>query len=218
MGKRFDLLVFDWDGTVVDSAGHIVDSIQSACLDLGLAVPSAERARYIIGLGLSDALAHLLPELAPSDYPRLAQRYRHHYLAGDHRVALFQGVREGLARLHAAGFLLGVATGKSRRGLDRALQDSGLQPFFHLSRCADEGFPKPHPDMLLYLMDRLAVPPERTLMIGDTSHDMEMARSACVTGLAVTYGAHEEAALRACGPAACIASFPELIAWLQAHA
>ena len=217
MRRRFDLLVFDWDGTVVDSAGHIVDSIQAACSDLGLAVPSAERARYIIGLGLGDAMAYLLPELASADYPRLAERYRCHYLAGDHRLMLFDGVREGLATLHGAGFLLGVATGKSRRGLDRALQDSGLQPFFHLSRCADEGFPKPHPEMLIYLMEMLAVVPERTLMIGDTSHDMEMARGAGVTGLAVTYGAHEESGLRACGPAACLASFPELMAWLQAN-
>jgi phosphoglycolate phosphatase len=218
MGNRFDLLVFDWDGTVVDSAGHIVDSIQAACHDLGLAVPSTERARYIIGLGLADAMAYLLPDLLPSEYPRLAERYRFHYLAGDHRVTLFEGVREGLGELHARGFLLGVATGKSRRGLDRALQDSGLEPFFHLSRCADEGFPKPHPEMLIYLMDMLGVAPGRTLMIGDTSHDLEMARAAGVTGLAVTYGAHDAASLRALAPAACIASSPELITWLQANA
>jgi phosphoglycolate phosphatase len=218
MGKQFDLLVFDWDGTVVDSAGHIVDSIQAACRDLGLAVPSPERARYIIGLGLADAMAYLLPDLAPSEYQRLAERYRFHYLAGDHRVTLFEGVREGLGQLHGCGFLLGVATGKSRRGLDRALQDSGLQPFFHLSRCADEGFPKPHPEMLIYLMDMLGVAPQRTLMIGDTSHDLEMARAAGVPALAVTYGAHEEASLRALAPVACIASAPELIAWLRANA
>ncbi len=218
MGKRFDLLVFDWDGTVVDSAGHIVDSIQAACRDLGLAVPSAEQARYIIGLGLADAMAHLLPQLLPVDYPRLAERYRYHYLAGDHRVMLFDGLREGIGHLHASGFLLGVATGKSRRGLDRALQDSGLQPFFHLSRCADEGFPKPHPQMLMYLMEMLGVPAERTLMIGDTSHDLEMARAAGVAGLAVSYGAHDDASLRAFAPLACISSSPELIAWLHTNA
>ncbi len=107
MGKQFDLLVFDWDGTVVDSAGHIVDSIQAACRDLDLAVPSPERARYIIGLGLADAMAYLLPDLPPSEYVRLAERYRFHYLAGDHRVTLFEGLREGLGQLHARGFLLG---------------------------------------------------------------------------------------------------------------
>ena len=218
MAKQFDLLVFDWDGTVVDSAAHIVDSLQAACRDIGQPAPSVERARYIIGLGMADAMAYLLPDLPSSEYQRLAERYRFHYLAGDHRVTLFEGVRDGVAHLHSQGFLLGVATGKSRRGLDRALQESGLQPFFHLSRCADEGFPKPHPEMLLYLMDTLGVDPQRTLMIGDTSHDLEMARAAGVTGLAVTYGAHEAAALEAMAPVACISSAPELIAWLQANA
>src|SRR5262245_48968288 len=218
MGQRFDLLVFDWDGTVVDSAGHIVDSIQAACGDLGLAVPSPDQARYVSGLGLADAMARLPPDLPPADYPRLAERYRYHYLAGDHRVTLFEGLREGIGHLHASGFLLGVATGKSRRGLDRALQDSGLQPFFHLSRCADEGFPKPHPQMLNYLMEMLEVSAERTLMIGDTSHDLEMARAAGVAGLAVSYGAHDDASLRTFAPLACIPSSAELIAWLQNNA
>jgi phosphoglycolate phosphatase len=218
MGKRYDLLVFDWDGTLVDSAGHIVESIQAACRDLELPVPSDEQARYIIGLGLVDAMAYLLPMLPPAQYPRLAERYRHHYTSGDHRVRLFEGAREGIERLHTRGFLLGVATGKSRRGLDRALQDSGLQPFFCASRCADEGFPKPHPDMLLRLMEILSVPPERTLMIGDTSHDLEMARGARVPAVAVTYGAHEAGYLKAQEPVACVSSFAELIAWLEAHA
>jgi len=216
--RRFELLVFDWDGTVVDSAAHIVDSIQSACVDLGLPAPSAERARYIIGLGLDDAMQILLPELPPRDYPRLAQRYRYHYLSGDEKVAPFGGMPEGIARLHRAGFLLSVATGKSRRGLDRALSDTGLQPFFHASRCADEGFAKPHPGMLLFLMDRLNVAPERTLMIGDTIHDLEMARNAGVPALAVSYGAHAEAQLQGGAPLACLRSAEELIAWLEANA
>jgi phosphoglycolate phosphatase len=214
---RFELLVFDWDGTVVDSAAHIVASIQSACADLGMALPAEERARYIIGLGLQDAMQYLLPELPVADYPRLAERYRHHYLAGDDRVAPFGGVREGIARLHAAGFLLGVATGKSRRGLDRALRDTGLQSFFHASRCADEGFAKPHPDMLLFLMDLLNVTPERTLMIGDTTHDLEMARNAGVPAVAVSYGAHAQAQLAGLGPLACVGCFDDLMAWLEAN-
>jgi len=216
--RRFDHLVFDWDGTLVDSAAHIVDSIQSACRDLGLAVPSVKAARYIIGLGLSDAMQSLLPELPPRDYPRLAQRYRHHYLLADDKVAPFGGVREGIAGLHQAGFLLSVATGKSRRGLDRALSDTGLQAFFHASRCADEGFSKPHPDMLLFLMDRLNVAPDRTLMIGDTTHDLEMARNAGVPALAVSYGAHDEAQLVDFVPLACLRSFDDLMAWLEANA
>jgi len=218
MGRCFDLLVFDWDGTIVDSAGHIVASLQAACQDLGLAVPSNERARYIIGLGLTDAMAYLLPELPAADYPMLAERYRYHFLAGDAGLTLFDGVRPGIAGLHANGFLLAVATGKSRRGLDRALEESGLRPYFHLSRCADEGFPKPHPDMLLHLMNTLGVEPARTLMIGDTSHDLEMARGAGVTALAVTYGAHEEPHLQSYAPAACVHSFPALLAWLEANA
>jgi phosphoglycolate phosphatase len=216
--RRFDLLVFDWDGTVVDSAAHIVASIQSACLDLGLAAPNDERARYIIGLGLADALRHLLPELPPSEYPRLAQRYRHHYLSGEEKVVPFAGVREGIARLNRAGFTLGVATGKSRRGLDRALADTGLADLFHASRCADEGFAKPHPDMLLFLMDALNVSAARTLMIGDTTHDLEMARNAGVAAVAVSYGAHDAAQLRALAPLSCADSVDELMAWLAANA
>lgn len=216
--RRFDLLVFDWDGTVVDSAAHIVDSIQSACLDLGLPAPSPERARYIIGLGLHDAMQVLLPELPPAEYPRLAQRYRHHYLLGDHKVAPFRGVPEGIARLCEAGFRLGIATGKSRGGLDRALRDTGLNAFFEASRCADEGFAKPHPDMLLFLMDLLNVAPERTLMIGDTIHDLEMARNAGVPALAVSYGAHAEAQLAALVPLACLRRVDELMAWLETNA
>jgi phosphoglycolate phosphatase len=218
MGKRYDLLVFDWDGTLVDSAAHIVESIQAACRDLELPVPSDAQARYIIGLGLADAMAHLLPALPPARYPDVAERYRHHYTRGDQRVRLFEGAREGIERLHARGFLLGVATGKSRRGLDRALQDSGLRPFFCASRCADEGFPKPHPEMLLHLIEILSVSPERTLMIGDTSHDLEMARGAGVPAVAVAYGAHEAAHLKPLAPVACVASFAELIAWLETHA
>jgi phosphoglycolate phosphatase len=215
--RRFELLVFDWDGTVVDSAAHIVASLQAACADLGFAVPSDEQARYIIGLGLQDAMQHILPELPVADYPRLAQRYRQHYVAGNDKVVPFHGVPEGLARLRAAGFLLGVATGKSRRGLDQALRDTGLQAFFHVSRCADEGFAKPHPDMLLFLMDRLNVGPERTLMIGDTTHDLQMARNAGVAALAVSYGAHAEAQLADLAPLACASCFDDLIAWLETN-
>ena len=215
MGKTFDLLVFDWDGTVMDSAGHIVDSIQAAARDLDIDVPPEERARHIIGLGLVDALMYLFPSLPREDYPRLAQRYRYHYLAGDHKLALFAGAAQGIRAMHAAGFSLGVATGKTRQGLDRSLEASGLAVFFHASRCADEGLPKPHPDMLIYLMQALGVDPRRTLMIGDTTHDLEMARSAGVSALAVGYGAHARASLEAHGPLACVMSFTELTGWVR---
>jgi phosphoglycolate phosphatase len=217
MTRRFELLVFDWDGTVMDSTSHIARSIQAACRDLGLRVPSDEQASHIIGLGLHDAMRYLLPDLTVEDFPRVVERYRFHFLAGDRDVTLFSGVREGLAQLGMRGYLLAVATGKSRQGLDRALADSGLAGCFHASRCADEGMPKPHPEMLEVLMDTFAVGRERTLMIGDTTHDLDMARNAGVTALAVTYGAHDVDKLKAAGPEALAGSFAEVMAWLSRH-
>jgi len=215
MSRRFELLVFDWDGTLVDSPQHIVDSLLAACADVGIAVPPAERARYIIGLGLKDALEYLLPDLPASEYTRLAERYR---LAGaqiDAAVVPFAGVPEGIAALNQSGFLLGVATGKSRRGLDRALRDTGLAALFHVSRCADEGFPKPHPQMLHTLMEMLGARPERTLMIGDTTHDLQMAHNAGVAALAVSYGAHLSDNLQNLQPLGCVGSFEQLLQWLK---
>jgi len=214
MGRRFDLLVFDWDGTLVDSAQHIVASIQAAAHDLGLATPPDERARHIIGLGLADAMVYVFPELAPAEYPRLAERYRYHYLAGDRELTLFSGAFEGIRTFHAAGFALAVATGKSRQGLDRALEAFRLTPFFRASRCADESPSKPHPDMLHYLMSALGAGPQRTLMIGDTTHDLQMAKNAGVAAVAVGYGAHARATLEAEEPLACVMSFAELEQWV----
>ena len=218
MARRFELLVFDWDGTLLDSAAAIVEAITAACRDLGLPPPPAERARHVIGMGLHDALRHALPELPESRYPQLVERYRHHYLARDHELQLFAGAAELIAELSAAGFLLAVATGKSRLGLERALRHSGLGPFFHASRCADECFSKPHPQMLDELLDELAVAGERALMIGDTTHDLQMARNAGVAALAVAYGAHPVAALDAMRPLACVQELAELAAWLRTHA
>lgn len=217
MAERFDLVVFDWDGTVLDSAGAIVRSIMAACVDLGLPVPTEERARYVIGLGLGDALRHAVPELEVEAYPRMVERYRHHYLSSDHELSLFPGVGESIAWLSEQGCLLGVATGKSRVGLNRALAHSGLGAYFHATRCADECFSKPHPAMLEQLMDELGVTPERTLMIGDTTHDLQMARNAGVAGLAVSFGAHPAAALRAEQHLACVATPEELDRWLRAN-
>lgn len=215
MAKQFDLVVFDWDGTLLDSAGAIVRAILAACHDLGVAPPSEERARHVIGLGLQDALRHAVPDLAPGDYPRMAERYRHHYLAIDHELALFEGAREMVEWLAGEGFLLAVATGKSRRGLDRALLHSGLGPLFHASRCADESFSKPHPAMLMELMEELQVAPERTVMIGDTIHDLQMARNAGVPAVAVSFGAHPRSLLESEAPLACVGTPAELHAWLR---
>jgi len=218
MGKRFDLLVFDWDGTVVDSAGHIAASLQAASADLELPVPSDQQARHIIGLGLIDALTYLFPELPSARYPDLAERYRHHYLAGDHNVRVFDGAYESLQNFRASGFQLAVATGKARRGLDRALQSTHMTSIFHASRCADEGLPKPHPDMLERLMEQVGVAPHETLMIGDTTHDIELARNAGASAIAVAYGAHGAHGLNAMAPLATVHSIAELRAWLAANA
>lgn len=215
---KYELIVFDWDGTLLDSAGAIVQAIQAASRDLGLTVPDDARARHVIGLGLVDALRHAVPDLPPERYQAMAERYRHHYLSGDHALTLFPGVPEMLARLQAAGHALAIATGKSRQGLDRALAHSGLGPLFLASRCADECHSKPHPQMLEELMAEFGVAPASTVMIGDTSHDLQMATNAGVDGLAVTYGAHPHEHLREHRPLACLSSVPELDRWLTTHA
>ncbi len=218
MPKQFDLLVFDWDGTLMDSAAAITASLRDACADIDQPVPSEERARYVIGLGLTDALKYLLPDLPPVAYPALLERYRHHFQREDRGTTLFRGAHEALRALHDAGFMLAVATGKSRRGLDRALEEAGLSALFHATRCADEGFSKPHPGMLLWLLDELSVPRERSVMIGDTSHDMEMAVAAGVARVGVTYGAHPRENLLKHDPVACHDTFAELSTWLTTHA
>ncbi|MBR0565727.1 HAD-IIIA family hydrolase [Azoarcus sp. L1K30] len=215
MAERFDLIVFDWDGTILDSAAAIVRSILAACRDLGLPEPSEERARYVIGLGLGDALRHAVPALSEDQYPRMVERYRHHYLAADHELTLFPGVAGTIEWLVGQGRYLAVATGKSRVGLNRALAHSGLGRFFNSTRCADECFSKPHPAMLEQLMEEFDVPPSRTLMIGDTTHDLQMAKNAGAAGLAVSFGAHPVEALLAETPVACVATPAELDAWLR---
>lgn len=218
MPDRFDLLVFDWDGTLADSAGHIVASLQAACRDLDLPVPSERDARHIIGLGLHDSIRYILPQVPESEFAQVAERYRVHYLAGEHDVRLFPRVEEGLALLEQAGYQLAIATGKSRRGLDRALASLGVRERFVATRCADEGFPKPHPQMLETLMDMAGAQADRTLMIGDTTHDLLMAASARASAVAVTYGAHPEEELARLLPLACVASFSQLMQWLESNA
>ncbi len=217
MARRFELIVFDWDGTLMDSAAAIVRAIQNASHDLGVMPPSEERARHVIGLGLQDALRAALPQLDPARYDEMAQRYRHHYLSHDHELVLFDGAYEMVETLAAAGYRLAVATGKSRKGLQRALEHSGLGDFFHATRCADECHSKPHPQMLLELMDELGALPEQSLMIGDTTHDLLMARNAGVSALAVAYGAHPRSLLEAEAVLTCAADVAELRAWLQAQ-
>lgn len=215
---RYPLVVFDWDGTLVDSAAHIVHSIQSAARDLDLGIPSEQDARHIIGLGLIDAMEYLFPGVGREQYALVAERYRHHYVAGEGVVKLFEGVEEGLQRLAARGHLLAVATGKSRRGLDRALSDTGLEHLFHATRCGDEGFPKPHPDMLEFLFDELGIERSGAVMVGDTTHDLEMAQAAKIDAIAVAYGAHDPGTLRAARPTVCVDTPSELWRWLDRNA
>jgi phosphoglycolate phosphatase len=215
---RYSLIVFDWDGTLLDSAGGIVECIQEAARDLRLPVPARETASHVIGLGLHDSLRTAVPTLPEDQYREFAEAYRRHFLARQGSMALFPGVRELLHDLHAAGYRLALATGKSRRGLEHALESTALRRYFAASRCADETNPKPHPAMLLELMAHFAAAPGQALMIGDTSHDLEMAQSAGVDAVAVSYGAHPGAALRALAPRACVASVVELRAWLTANA
>jgi phosphoglycolate phosphatase len=215
--RRFRFVVFDWDGTLADSTAIIAEALQQACRDIGTPVPHDVEARYVIGLGLADALRHVAPDLPPDRYPDLVARYRHHYFTHDPSIPLFAGVREMLAELGAAGFTLGVATGKSRSGLEHALAQHGIGDLFRATRCADEGFPKPHPDMLLRLMEEVGAGPGETLMIGDTTHDLLLARNAGVAALAVAYGAHPPEGLAAERPLATVDSIPALRAWLRGN-
>lgn len=218
MAKRFELIVFDWDGTLMDSTGAIVASIQAAARDLGIPPPSDERAHHIIGLGLIDALRHALPDLPAERYQDVALRYRHHYMSRDNDLLLFEGAEALIDELAAAGHYLAVATGKTRKGLDRAFEVSGLGSRFHASRCADECHSKPHPQMLEELMAEFGVAPDATLMIGDTTHDLLMARNAGVAALGVAYGAHPRATLEAEAPLYCAADVAQLAAWLRQQA
>ena len=174
--------------------------------------------RSVIGLGLQDSLRHAVPELAPAGYTEFATLYRRHFLAREEAMSLFPGVRELLAELDQQGHSLAIATGKSRRGLDRALDASGLRGHFVATRCADETHPKPHPAMLDALCAELGASHESMLMIGDTSHDLEMAANAGVDAVGVTYGAHPEGTLRALAPRGLVTSVAELRAWLRSNA
>ena len=218
MARRFDLLVFDWDGTLMDSPGAIVGAVQAACRDLGVPEPSYAHASHAIGLGLVDALRHSVPGLSESERLKMVERYRFHYLSHDHELNLYHGAAELIADLLASGYVLAVATGKSRKGLDRALMHSGLGGYFSATRTADECFSKPHPQMLEELMSEFSIPQERTLMIGDTTHDLQMAINAKVDSLAVSHGAHSAEELLALSPLGCLQGFDEVGAWLRMHA
>lgn len=216
--RQFDLIAFDWDGTLFDSTAIITRCIQNAVRDVGGAVPSDKDAAYVIGMGLMEALAHAAPDVPVDKYPQLGARYRHHYLARQRDISLFEGVLSLLADLKARQHWLTVATGKSRRGLDDALQAVELKGLFDASRTADETAGKPDPRMLHELMREFDVAPARTLMIGDTTHDLQMALNAGCASVAVSYGAHEPEAFVALQPRFIAHSVGSLHHWLLDNA
>jgi phosphoglycolate phosphatase len=216
--RRFDLVVFDWDGTLFDSTALIVHSIQAACADLGVPVPDDERASWVIGLSLRAAMQHAAPTLTEAQLPAMIERYRFHYLARQHDLSLFPGVLDMLHALRRRHHWLAVATGKSRAGLDEALHAVELRGVFDGTRTADETRPKPDPQMLQELMRQFGTDPDRTLMIGDTTHDLQLAANAGTPSVAVAYGAHAPSEFATHSPLVVAASVAELAAWLDAHA
>lgn len=212
----FKLLIFDWDGTLIDSAGRIISSMQRAADDLNFPSLADESIRNIIGLGMPEALQELLPGIDAEGRERMRRRYSHYYLdADDTQAELFPGVSDSLARLREQGYQLAVATGKSRRGLDQVLTETGLGPLFKHSRCADETRSKPHPLMLEELLAVSGHRVDDALMIGDTEYDLEMAANAGMRSLGVSYGAHDSARLHEHRPLTIIDRFSELEAWLE---
>ena len=216
--RQFDLIAFDWDGTLFDSTAIITRCIQLAVRDVGGTVPTVEAAAYVIGLGLMQALAHAAPDVPPTKYAELGARYKQHYAIHQDDISLFDGVLPLLAALKEQQHILTVATGKSRRGLDDALQAVELQGVFDGSRTADETSGKPHPLMLQELMAEFGVSQGRVLMIGDTTHDLQMALNAGCASVGVSYGAHEPASFDVLKPLYVAHSVPDLQQWLLAHA
>ena len=213
----YQLLIFDWDGTLVDSIGRIVDSMRYAAQGCELPARSDTQIKGIIGLGLPEAIASLYPAFVDADQQaRFRQHYTEHYLTLEHQPSrLFPGVSEALEAFRRQGFQLAVATGKSRAGLDRVLQGQGWIDYFDITRCADETASKPAPLMIEEILAHCGVGPEQALMVGDSTFDLEMANRAGVDAVAVTYGAQSEAVLRQSSPRWVIEHFSELQGWLE---
>ncbi len=215
--RRFDLIAFDWDGTLFDSTGMIVRCIQQACRDIGASVPDDARAAYVIGMGVGAALAHAVPDLPVERHKELGLRFRHHYMARQLDIVLFDGTRDMLEALKQRQHLLAVATGKSRLGLNEALRGAALDTLFDATRTADQTAPKPDPQMLLELMAELGTTPERCLMVGDTTHDLQTAVNAGVACVGVSYGAHPDDDFARFAPLHVAHSPRELRDWLLRH-
>ena len=216
MNRNYDLIVFDWDGTLMDSAGKIVACFRAAAADVGAEDPGDDAIRHIIGLGLKEAIQALFAGCDTDVQAALTERYRQHFLhLDDTPMELFPGVKNGLSQLNEHGYMLAVATGKARRGLDRVLHAADMADLFSATRCADEAFSKPHPKMLEDLLETTGISADRAVMIGDTIYDSQMARNAGVDSVAVSYGVHSCEFLIAHGSLACLDSFEEICGWLQ---
>jgi len=217
--NKYSLLVFDWDGTLMDSKAQIVNCMQSAISELGLEPRTNEQISDIIGLGLEEAVNSLYPALKAEEVQHISQTYREHYLFKDKTPSpLFPGVEEVLIALKETGYELAVATGKSRRGLDKGLSESGLHDFFPITRCADETRSKPHPQMLEEILVDYNTQANKTLMIGDSEYDLQLAKNAKVDGFAVSYGVHGLLRLLKQDPVGFIDDINQLPKWLIDHA
>jgi len=214
--KKFDLIVWDWDGTLANSTGMITDAIVQAAQQVGLPALDPKAASNIIGLGLKESIHALFGDLPPELEQKLAVQYSANYYAGEQAIPLFAGAKSTIIELSRRGYKLAVATGKGRRGLNLALQHCGLAQYFHETRTVDECFSKPHPQMLDEIMDACVVTPERTLMIGDTSYDLQMAKNASVQAVAVTFGAQSRDKLMGYNSIEMFHQFDDLSAWLLA--
>lgn len=214
MQKQYDLIVWDWDGTLADSTGMITNALVKAAQQVGLPALDPAKATSIIGLGLRESIYALFGELPEEKARDLAAQYNVNYYAGESEIPLFSGASDTIIELNKRGYKLAVATGKGRRGLNLALQHCGLAQYFHATKTVDECFSKPHPQMLDALMDELVAMPERTLMIGDTYYDLQMAKNAGVHTAAVTYGAQSKTQLSQYHPDYIFDSFNALSTWL----
>jgi len=210
------LFIFDWDGTLIDSADKIVGAMLAAIAELDLEPRSADQARNIIGLGLPEAVQHLFPDLSEAGRDAMRAAYARHFVAADQvPCALFPGALEALGRLRENGCLLAIATGKNRRGLTRVLGGLDMLDYFDATRCADETRSKPHPLMLHELLEEFGVPVEAAVMVGDTEYDMAMARNAGMARIAVDYGAHALERLLPYEPALVLSRLHQLPDWLE---
>lgn len=216
--SRYDLLVFDWDGTLMDSTSTIARAIQAGFRDVGLPPPSLRDCNYVIGYGLKEAMYYLTPDSDEAEVARLVDAYKHNFVSGEKQLALFDGVVEALPQLRDAGYTLAIATGKARAGLDRMLAMTGIGEYFEVTRCADEAFSKPHPAMLEYILDYTVTEAGRALMIGDTTHDLQLAINAGTHSAALTCGAHPLDDMLPLNPVAHFDDFASLSGWLLQEA